>query len=50
MPGPEGKQDTAHNAAAALKAGTDLNCGQPWAYKSLGDALNQSLVTEAEVR
>ena len=45
MPGPEAAVgDNAHNAAKALRAGVDLNCGQPWAYKDLGSAINQSLV------
>eukprot|EP00656_Telonema_subtile_P003873 TRINITY_DN11753_c0_g1_i1.p2 TRINITY_DN11753_c0_g1~~TRINITY_DN11753_c0_g1_i1.p2 ORF type:complete len:344 (-),score=89.66 TRINITY_DN11753_c0_g1_i1:1473-2504(-) len=39
MPGPESHKDTAHNAAAALNAGVDLNCGQPWAYTELGEAV-----------
>ena len=49
MPGPEAKMDTTHNAAKALQAGTDLNCGQPWAFKNLGDALAQGLVSEAQL-
>jgi beta-glucosidase-like glycosyl hydrolase len=51
MPGPEAKMDKAHNAAKALKAGADLNCGQPWAYDydSIGEALNTSLFTEADL-
>eukprot|EP00937_MAST-01D_sp_MAST-1D-sp2_P007480 g7480.t1 len=47
MPGPEARSDVAHNAAAALNAGTDLNCGQPWAYKNLGDAIDKGLTSEA---
>jgi beta-glucosidase-like glycosyl hydrolase len=50
MPGPEAAVgDNAHNAAKALNAGADLNCGQPWAYKDLGAAINQSLVAEAKL-
>jgi len=50
MPGPEAAVgDNAHNAAKALNAGADLNCGQPWAYKDLGAAINQSLVAEARL-
>ena len=43
--------DMAHAAAAALKAGTDLECGfgQGQAYPALVDAVHQSLVTEADL-
>jgi len=34
-------------AAAALRAGTDLDCGN--AFRHLGDALEQGLITEAEL-
>jgi beta-glucosidase len=34
-------------AAAALRAGTDLDCGR--AYRTLGDALEQGLVTDADL-
>jgi beta-glucosidase len=39
--------DMAHAAAAAVKAGTDLECGS--AYKALVDAVHQGLITEAEL-
>ena len=54
MPGPEALLDggcsarttgssakCVHNAAAGLAAGTDLNCGQPWGYTSIIDAIKQ---------
>jgi beta-glucosidase len=43
--------DMAHAAAAALKAGTDIECGfgQGQAYPALVDAVHQKLVTEAEL-
>ena len=49
MPGPEKQMDTAHNAAKALNAGTDLNCGQPWAYEvdAITSALQQKLVNQS---
>ena len=39
--------DNAHAAADALKAGDDLNCGR--AYNSLGEALKEGLVSEADI-
>jgi beta-glucosidase len=43
--------DMAHAAAAAVKAGTDLECGfgKGQAYPSLVDAVHQKLITEAEL-
>ncbi len=43
--------DMAHAAAAALKAGTDIECGfgPGQAYLALVDAVHQKLVTEAEI-
>jgi beta-glucosidase len=43
--------DFPHAAAAALKAGTDLECGfgQGQAYLSLAAAVKQGLITEADV-
>ena len=43
--------DMAHGAAAALKAGTDLECGfgKGQAFPSLVDAVHQNLITEAEI-
>jgi beta-glucosidase len=43
--------DMAHAAAAALKAGTDLECGfgKGQAYPALVDAVHQNLITEAEL-
>ena len=43
--------DMAHAAAAALKAGTDIECGfgQGQAYLSLPDAVHQNLITEADL-
>ena len=43
--------DMAHAAAAALKAGTDLECGfaNGQAFPALVDAVHQKLVTEAEL-
>jgi beta-glucosidase len=43
--------DMAHAAAAALKAGTDLECGygEGQAFPALVDAVRQHLVTEADV-
>src|SRR5271170_1833019 len=43
--------DMAHAAAAAVKAGTDLECGfgQGQAYPALVDAVHQNLITEAEL-
>lgn len=43
MPGPEGQMDAPHNAAKALLAGADLNCGQPWAYTP--DAITTAITT-----
>lgn len=39
--------DRAHAAADALRHGTDTNCGQ--AYKGLGDAVKDGLISEAEI-
>ena len=39
--------DHAHGAAAALKAGVDLDCGAT--YRHLNEALRQQLVTEPEI-
>jgi beta-glucosidase len=41
----------AHAAAAAVKAGTDLECGfgKGQAYPALVDAVHQDLITEAEI-
>ncbi|MBV8630030.1 MAG: glycoside hydrolase family 3 C-terminal domain-containing protein [Silvibacterium sp.] len=43
--------DMAHAAAAAVKAGTDLECGfgQGQAFPALVDAVHQGLITEAEI-
>jgi beta-glucosidase len=43
--------DMAHAAAAAVKAGTDLECGfrQGQAFPALVDAVHQNLITEAEI-
>jgi beta-glucosidase len=43
--------DMAHAAAAAVKAGTDLECGfgQGQAFPALVDAVHQGLITEAEL-
>src|ERR1035437_4032545 len=43
--------DMAHAAAAAIKAGTDLECGfgQGQAYPALVDAVHQNLITEADI-
>jgi beta-glucosidase len=43
--------DMAHAAAAAVKAGTDLECGygQGQAYPALVDAVHQGLISEAEI-
>ena len=43
--------DMAHAAAAAVKAGTDLECGymQGQAFPALVDAVKQNLITEAEI-
>ena len=38
-----------HSAAKALLAGTDVECGYDYAYKSLPQAVEQGLVSEAEV-
>ncbi|HVZ29586.1 MAG TPA: glycoside hydrolase family 3 C-terminal domain-containing protein [Asticcacaulis sp.] len=39
--------DAAHASAAAVKAGTDLDCGS--AYKALPDAVKQGLIKESEI-
>ncbi len=43
--------DMAHAAAAAVKAGTDLECGfgKGQAYPALVDAVHQNLITEVEI-
>ena len=43
--------DMAHAAAAAVKAGTDLECGfrEGQAFPALMDAVKQNLITEAEI-
>jgi beta-glucosidase len=43
--------DMAHAAAAAVRAGTDLECGfgKGQAYPALVDAVHQNLITEAEI-
>jgi beta-glucosidase len=43
--------DMAHAAAAAVKAGTDLECGfgKGQAYPALVDAVHQNLITEGEI-
>src|SRR6266536_2546182 len=43
--------DMAHAATAAVKAGTDIECGygQGQAYPALVDAVHQNLVTEADL-
>ncbi|MBV8629573.1 MAG: glycoside hydrolase family 3 C-terminal domain-containing protein [Silvibacterium sp.] len=43
--------DMAHAAAAAVKAGTDLECGfrEGQAFPALVDAIHQGLITEAEI-
>ena len=43
--------DMAHAAAAAIKAGTDLECGfgQGQAFLALADAVHQKLVSETEI-
>ena len=43
--------DMAHAAAAAVKAGTDIECGfaQGQAFPALVDAVHQNLITEAEL-
>ncbi len=43
--------DMAHAAAAAVRAGTDLECGygQGQAYPALVDAVHQNLITEADI-
>jgi beta-glucosidase len=43
--------DMPHAAAAAVKAGTDLECGygQGQAYPALVDAVHQNLISEAEI-
>jgi beta-glucosidase len=43
--------DMAHAAAAAVKAGTDIECGfgKGQAYPALVEAVHQNLITEAEI-
>ena len=40
--------DPAHASAASIKAGTDNDCGNTYG-RHVGDALNQSLISEADV-
>ena len=44
-------QDMAHAAAAAVKAGTDLECGfaQGQAFPALVDAVHQGIIAEADI-
>jgi len=41
--------DAKHSAAKGVLAGTDVECGYDYAYKSLPDAVKQGLVTEEEI-
>ena len=41
--------DAVHGAAKAALAGTDVECGYGYAYKSIPDAVRRGLITEAEV-
>ncbi len=41
--------DAAHASAKATMAGTDVECGFGYAYKSIPDAVHQGLISEAEV-
>ena len=41
--------DAAHASAKATMAGTDVECGFGYAYKSIPDAVRQGLISEAEV-
>lgn len=41
--------DATHSAARATLAGTDVECGFDYAYKSIPEAVQRGLITEAEV-
>lgn len=41
--------DATHAAARATLAGTDVECGGPYAYQSIPDAVKRGLITEKEV-
>lgn len=41
--------DATHSAARATLAGTDVECGFDYAYKSIPDAVKRGLITEQEV-
>ena len=41
--------DAVHSAARATLAGTDVECGFDYAYKSIPEAVKRSLITEEEV-
>ncbi|MCQ2256757.1 MAG: glycoside hydrolase family 3 C-terminal domain-containing protein [Bacteroidaceae bacterium] len=41
--------DATHSAARAALAGTDVECGYDYAYKSIPDAVKRGLISEAEV-
>ena len=41
--------DAAHSAARATLAGTDVECGFDYAYKSIPEAVKRGLITEEEV-
>lgn len=41
--------DATHSAARATLAGTDVECGFDYAYKSIPEAVKRGLITEAEV-
>ena len=41
--------DAVHTAAKAAIAGTDVECGWGYAYKSIPEAVERGLITEAEV-
>ena len=41
--------DATHASAKAVTAGTDVECGYQYAYRSLPDAVRRGLISEAEV-
>lgn len=41
--------DAVHGSAKAVLAGTDVECGYGYAYKSIPEAVKRSFITEAEV-
>jgi beta-glucosidase len=41
--------DDAAGSAAAVKAGTDIDCGEPSEYSKLTDAVQRGLITEKEI-